>query len=131
MTRLRQYWKGLCQYTKVSVSGQGPQAAPRPTAGLEGLSCWPSSSLDALPGGCWSSPSPRSCPVLSVAGDKEHSHSMWSEESPASLPFCFLRNSSAKNDSHVWGSQTAATFLQAARGLNSGAEDYKATKQNV
>lgn len=29
------------------------------------------------------------------------------------------------------GPQTAATFLQAARGLNSGAEAYKATKQNV
>lgn len=95
MTRLKTVLEELCvNIQRVSISGQGPWRStqaegPSPTAGLAGLSCWPSSSPAALPGGCWSSPSPQSCPVLSVAGDKEYSHYVV-RENPASFPSCLL-----------------------------------------
>lgn len=83
--------------------GGAPEAAPRwkgglSTAGPEVLSCWPSSSPAAWPGGCWSSPSPQSCPMLFVTGDgKKSSHFTGSERKPRNFIFDFLGNGSTAN----------------------------------
>lgn len=71
MTKLKQSWKGS-EWTRDQSFQAGPgQQGGLPIAGPAVLSCWPSSSPAAWPDGCWSSPSPRSCPVLFVTGDRK------------------------------------------------------------
>lgn len=75
MTKFKTVLKGVCiNGQKVSPREQHPGRRGRglPIAGPEVLSYWPSSSPVAWLGGCWSSPSPQSCPVLFVTGDRKN-----------------------------------------------------------